>query len=58
VSSEDEFDETLDAASEAIVQLSDEQLEAELTIAAANPGLQARYEALLAERERRTSEDD
>ncbi len=31
----------------------DEELEAELTIAAQNPGLEDRYEALLAERERR-----
>jgi hypothetical protein len=33
--------------------LSDEELEAELTIAASNPGLDARYKALLEERERR-----
>jgi hypothetical protein len=45
-------DELRDVAS----QLTDEQLEAELTIAAANPGLTERYDVLLAERERRRQE--
>jgi hypothetical protein len=47
--SEDGFD----AISDAAAQLTDEELEAELTIAAANRGLAERYESLLAERERR-----
>jgi hypothetical protein len=38
--------------------LSDEELEAELTIAASNAGLDARYRALLAERERRAQDGD
>jgi len=42
-----------DAISAAAEQLSDDELEAELTIAAANPGLADRFESLLAERERR-----
>jgi hypothetical protein len=46
---EDSVDEVSDAAS----VLTDEQLEAELTIAAANKGLAQRYEVLLAERDRR-----
>jgi hypothetical protein len=46
VASDDELDE--------IAQLSDEELEVELTIAAQNPGLDRRYQALLAERERRS----
>jgi len=42
-----------DVVSDAAGQLTDEQLEAELTILVAHPGLAERYEALLAEREDR-----
>jgi hypothetical protein len=49
-------DESPEAVRDAARQLTDEQLEAELTIAAANPGLTERYEALLAERGRRRQE--
>jgi hypothetical protein len=45
---------TPDDEPDEIAQLTDEELEAELTIAAQNPGLDRRYEALLAERERRS----
>jgi hypothetical protein len=45
-----------DDVGDAAAQLTDDQLEAELTIAAANPGLTERYAALLAERERRRHE--
>jgi len=53
MSDEDEFGDAFDAISDAAEQLTDEELESELTIAAANPGLAKRYETLLAERERR-----
>lgn len=46
-------EDELGAGSDALAGLSDEELEAELTIAAENPGLDARFRALLAERERR-----
>ena len=44
---------SLDASGDILDAFSDDELEAELTIAAANPGLSGRYDALLAERERR-----
>jgi hypothetical protein len=50
---DEEPEEAVDEISEVAGQLTDEQLEAELTIAAANPGLAKRYKSLLAERERR-----
>jgi len=49
----DDQSNAFDGAGEAARQLTDEQFEAELTIAAANPGLTERYVALLAELERR-----
>ena len=48
---DEEPEESFEAIGDVAAQLTDEQLEAELTIAAANPGLLERYEALLAERE-------
>jgi hypothetical protein len=47
----------LDASGELLAALSDEELEAELTIAAGNRGLDERYQALLAERRRRRRRD-
>jgi hypothetical protein len=51
----DEFEAepALDAGSERLAELSDAELEAELTIAGSVRGLEKRYEAILAERERR-----
>lgn len=54
---QDGFSDQPDAQDEALNHLTDDQLEEELTVAAANPGLQDRYEALLAERERRRGLD-
>ena len=52
---DDKSEDSSDPISEAAEQLTDEQLEAELTIAAANRGLAERYKVLLAERDRRRS---
>lgn len=49
-SEELEFDEAYDHV---LADLSDDELEEELTSAASNPELQADYEMLLAERDRR-----
>jgi len=50
---DDKLEDSSDPISEAAEQLTDEQLEAELTNAAANRGLAERYKILLAERDRR-----
>ena len=50
-----EFDDADDGADE-IAELSDDELEQELTLAAGHERRNERYRALLAERERRRSE--
>jgi hypothetical protein len=52
MSDDEKVDDERDATSEALAQLTDDELE-ELTIASANPGLDERYDELLAERDRR-----
>src|SRR5215469_4489830 len=53
VNGDEKPEDSFEVMSGVASQLTDEQLEAELTIAASNPGLAKRYEVLIAERERR-----